>query len=266
MFSNKGDDTGNSKSGSVNMSEKKFWDKFYMQHKSEPFEWLIDYKDLIRSLNLNNMDDHKNANDKQEEEEEESMMFFDLKEKKKQSSTTHVKFILDVGCGTSMFSFNMRNALSYRQPFLICADFSLEALDLLRCKQNEAKTQINNESLLVDFIQCNCKYLPFRDDCFDLILDKGYLDSLLKSKASNMIDSALDSMKNILEKLDCTYADSSSANTPRRYLLQITDETPELRISLFDQFQHDKFKLNYYFKEIDLDNNLVYYAYFVCKR
>lgn len=235
------------------MSEKLFWDKFYKLHSLKPFEWLIDYQDLLKSLDIKDC--------KEEKQSDESIMFLELKEKRQ--GTTNKTFALDVGCGTSMFSFNMSKALSFRQqPFLICADFSIEALEILRLKQNEANIKANKSSLPIDFIQCNCKYLPFRDDCFDLILDKGYLDSLLKSDHSDVIDSTLASMKNILEKLD-----SSSLNTngTRRYLLQITDETPELRISLFDQFKHDKFKLNYYFKEIDLDNNLVYYAYFVYK-
>ena len=245
------------------MSEKKFWDNFYKKHSSQNFEWLIDYRDLVKSLHLFDYDVSQSL--PPSFAHLQTMTFLNLKQKNKNSN---LSFLLDVGCGTSMFSFNLKNSFSFKS-ILICADFSLEALDLLRLKQIDAEKQHNKtleacqDSLprfTVDFIQCNCKYLPFRKEVFDLILDKGYLDSLLKSNSANLIDSTLASMSNILEKLDY-----SECIETKRVLLQITDETPDLRISLFDQFHHKNFRLSYYFKEIELDNSMLYYAYFVYK-
>ena len=51
----------------------------------------------------------------------------------------------------------------------------------------------------------------------------------------------------------------------RKYLIQITDETPELRISLFDRLDQSLFRIEYFFKEINVGEDSCYYAYFIRK-
>jgi hypothetical protein len=175
--------------------------------------------------------------------------------------------LLDAGCGTSMFGFDLSRSIN-SPVSLVCADFSREALNILRKKHNDQLLETStarkrntsnslsqSSSLTIDYIECNCKYLPFKHDSFDMIVDKGYLDSVLKATNSTQsIKSSSRAICNLLESLNIN-----------GYLLQITDETPDLRMSLFDQLKHDGFKVGYFFKEIDLDNDRVYYAYFLRK-
>ena len=223
------------------MAEKKFWDKFYAKHHREPFEWLVDFgeaEQIVSSLTQT------------------------------KDSNSHY-YILDCGCGTSLFSYQLLD--SYKQSqgsdkFLICADFSGEALELLRTKQNELSKQTSCNSR-VDFVQCNCKQLPFRDNLFDLIIDKGYLDSLLKeANASHayVTKNTLAALANLLSKLE--------RSTGSKRLLQITDEVPELRLDLLDQFnaQQADFSTECSFKEISVECRLgnqekLFYAYLVSK-
>ena len=97
--------------------------------------------------------------------------------------------------------------------------------------------------------------------CVLSIQDKGYLDSLLKklfiSTNQDAISESVGAMSNLLDKLK--YVNKLDK---RKYLIQITDETPELRISLFDQLE---IQVEYFFKEISVGEDPVYYAYFIRK-
>jgi SAM-dependent methyltransferase len=222
------------------MSKRIFWDRFYTKHNEDAFEWLVDYSELISNIN-------------------EKFLVEYIGNKEKPSIR-----LLDAGCGTSMFGFNLSRSINLPVS-LVCADFSREALNILRNKhnyelletrkRNTSNSPFQSSSITIDYIECNCKYLPFKHDSFDIIVDKGYLDSVLKATNSTQsIKSSLRAICNLLENLNIN-----------GYLLQITDETPDLRMSLFDQLKHNDFKLGYFFKEIDLDNDRVYYAYFLRK-
>ncbi|RNA41290.1 14 kDa phosphohistidine phosphatase-like [Brachionus plicatilis] len=170
-----------------NMSKKSFWQKFYSKHSTDTFEWLIQFDDSLSSL-------IENATD-----------------------SVNKSLILDVGCGTSQFSHKLKSSMPSAN-FLICSDFSHQALELLRSKSN---------SQTIDFVQCDCKKLPYRHGLFDLIIDKGFTDSLLKeTNTKKSIQQTIDSIDNHLDKLDNL-----------GFLIQITDEDPELRISgILDHF------------------------------
>lgn len=215
-----------------NMSQKLYWDKFYSKHNQSSFEWLIDHRDLNDQIDLCESE---------------------------QPSEHHTQILLDIGCGSSIFSHKLRKNGS---PLLICADFSQEALALLRNKHTELDVNANNQNRqrqYVDYVQCDCRYLPFRDDLFDLVIDKGFLDSLLKTNldSSKAMLNASTSMRSILEKL---------ATNGR--LVQITDEEPDLRSSLLDELLF-KYNCNfsYSFKEFEVENksSTFYYFYFIEK-
>lgn len=210
----------------TNMSERLYWDKFYKKHNKTPFEWIID------TSSINEILDQIDSSKKNVE---------------------HKTLLFDVGCGTSMFSSRLSSSLC-KPNHLVCGDFSRQALEIL--KSNNALANNN-----IDFVQCDCKNLPFRENIFDLILDKGYLDSLLKklfiSTNQDAISESVGAMSNLLDKLK--YVNKLDK---RKYLIQITDETPELRISLFDQLE---IQVEYFFKEISVGEDSVYYAYFIRK-
>ena len=83
---------------------------------------------------------------------------------------------------------------------------------------------------IVEHVQCDCSRgrLPFRDDMFDLIIDKGFTDSVLKNAdTASATGNALATIESLVRKLDRTRVDAT--------LVQITDEAPEMRINLLDQ-------------------------------
>lgn len=77
------------------------------------------------------------------------------------------------------------------------------------------------------------------------------------------MDESLSAMNTLLDKLE--YVNKSENANARKYLIQITDETPELRISLFDQIDQSQFRIEHFFKEICVGEEAVYYAYFIRK-
>lgn len=198
------------------MSEKFFWDKFYKTKENQTeFEWLIDYDKAI----INSLIDYKQFK-------------------------TGIN--LDIGVGLSKFSVKLFEDLQ-KPNYLLLADFSPKALNIL-------KSDIQLTSLHHDLLICDCNHLPIRDDCLTLILDKGYLDSVLKSK-SQPIDKAFTSFYNLILKLENS-----------NILLQITDEEPELRCDLIEKFKlKSGFNLSYSFKEIILENDQTFYIYFIIK-
>ena len=205
------------------MSKKEYWDRFYAKNNKNTFEWLVDTS-CINEISYN------------------------LKKDKK-----FVTLMLDAGCGSSMFGSKLANSISNDSTFLICTDFSREALEIIK------RSHDNQSYQLIDYIECDCKYLPIRKNLFDLVLDKGFTDSVLKTNGltCDSVKGALDSIKNLIQILEI-----SESNDEPNFLIQITDEIPELRISLFDQ---NKFDIKYYFKEINIDKNFAYFAYFIYK-
>lgn len=211
------------------MSEKVFWDRFYQKHGENSFEWLLDYSEFSDSTG----------------------------ESPSLGSNKNTRLILDVGCGSSTFGYQLQKSLKF-PSLLICADFLHLPLAFLKTK-HFVECENNAVVPLVDYVQCDAKRLPFRDDLFDLVIDKGYLDSILKAKVYlDSLENAFKSMASILEKVN-----------ERGTLVQITDETPELRLGLLDEFSQsssNRFLISYTFKEIEITkNNSIFYFYFINK-
>jgi SAM-dependent methyltransferase len=215
------------------MSKKIYWDKFYKKNDKQPFEWLIEFKDLKNNQEI--------VTDSNADSILESLNL------KGQDLT----LLVDVGCGTSLFSYGVQSSLRYKS-LLVCSDFSDQALSILKEKHESYNT-------IIDYVQCDGKNMPFRNDIFDIAIDKGYIDSLLKSSDMNTaLENAIVSIENILIKID--------SSNKKAFVLQITDETPELRLSLLDQIGNKTLTVSYTFKEIDLGHDLIYYCYFIKKK
>lgn len=209
-----------------NMSKKRFWDEFYSKNNKSSFEWLLEYNELVEAIDVSR-------------------------------SFSASRLMLDIGCGSSTFSCEFQKSLR-QQSMLICADFSRDALLMLK-KKHESST---NTTPLIDYIQCDGRRLPFRDGIFDLAIDKGYLDSILKD--ANMKLAHQKAFESLRATLKCV--------SSRGVLFQITDEPPELRLSFLDDFKltsssSSNFQLlNTTFKQIDLERNAsTYFLYLISK-
>jgi SAM-dependent methyltransferase len=158
--------------------------------------------------------------------------------------------ILDVGCGTSLFSYDLKESLD-QYSYLICVDFSDKALNLI--KQKHTSRRSTKET--IDYIKCDCKRLPFRNDIYDLIIEKGFLDSVLKDQ-NNSIKNFLVSLDNIIEKLN---------RLQSSYILSITDEPPDLRLMLLNDLNQSNYRLSFNYKEINLESNSILFVYYLHK-
>ena len=72
----------------------------------------------------------------------------------------------------------------------------------------------------VSFLHLDVRRLPFNSDCFDIILDKGTTDSMLKDTELG-VSNAIEVINNAVFCLN-----------DKGYLIQITDEDPDLRMDL----------------------------------
>lgn len=82
----------------------------------------------------------------------------------------HVDRILDVPCGTG----RLVRSLASRVPYSIGADISLDMITFSRGHPH-AQSRPNG---LVEYVQCDARYLPFGNDSFDVVLSGRFLHHL----------------------------------------------------------------------------------------
>ncbi|XP_019899038.2 citrate synthase-lysine N-methyltransferase CSKMT, mitochondrial isoform X1 [Esox lucius] len=179
-----------------NMDKKATWDRFYTENNSEAanfknFEWFFGF-DAIRDFVLPVL----------------------YSRPKSEASLR----ILDMGCGTSALGPSV-----YRESVwpvqVTCADISPVAVRLMRNHTKTKAVQPQNISSKLDFLELDCTHLHehYVSESLDLILDKGTIDALLRSrdggaKASQVLKQCLMALRN-----------SGS-------LLQFSDEDPDSRM------------------------------------
>ena len=135
----------------------------------------------------------------------------------------HGARVLDMGCGTSSFAVKLCKTCPV-PLHVVCLDFSVEGLKSTQDMFEEAfSTDLMND-FSVHFVQADATKTPFKANMFDVILDKGTTDSVLKlddeEKALSMAKKILDESLRLL----------SSGGV----YIQITDEDPDLRMSLLN--------------------------------
>lgn len=129
-----------------------------------------------------------------------------------------VLHVLDMGCGTSALG-----PCIYRySPWPVqvtCADISAIAVRLMQEHTETKALQPQNTSSKLDFLELDCTHLHkhFGSESLDLILDKGTIDALLRSREGGAKASQV--LKQCLKVL----RDSGS-------LLQFSDEDPDARM------------------------------------
>lgn len=78
--------------------------------------------------------------------------------------------VLDMPCGTGRF---LRGLARY-VPHLVGADVSRDMIDVSRRYQRVKRQPLN----LTEYVQCDAKHLPFRNDSFDLVVSGRFLHHL----------------------------------------------------------------------------------------
>ncbi|GAA6221721.1 methyltransferase-like protein 12, mitochondrial [Lates japonicus] len=179
-----------------NMDKKAIWDRFYTENSSRTptfknFEWFFGF-DSVREFIMPLLQTNSHPD-----------------------SLLHV---LDVGCGTSALG-----PCIYRHSPLpvqiTCADISPIAVRLMQEHVRAEAIQPHNVSSQLEFVELDCTHLHkhYGSSSVDLIVDKGTIDALLRSKEGKG--------KAGLVLKQCLKVLRSSGS-----LLQFSDEDPDARL------------------------------------
>jgi ubiquinone/menaquinone biosynthesis C-methylase UbiE len=91
----------------------------------------------------------------------------------------HVQRILDVPCGTG----RLVRSLASRVPHSVGADVSLDMIESSRLHHFVK----NGPKGLLEYVQCDARYLPFSNDCFDVVLSGRFLHHLFRLPKSDRL-------------------------------------------------------------------------------
>lgn len=187
------------------LSKREYWRKRYNWDKQVKMDWLVDADKVSENLGPR------------------------IQQLRKKIGEVCLN-ILDLGCGTSdVPSVLLRRC---KTPVIIyCVDYSEGALQwqkgLLEDLDQKHGNLLSNYRLVVADV---CQ-LPFNNNFFHVVIDKGTTDSLLKSKDGHQM--AISCMKEIYRVLH-----------PLGNLWQITDEDPDIRLFFLQSIQ-DEANLKY---------------------
>ena len=194
------------------MSDAKYWDDFYSTNTGT-FEWLLSYKDIKN--NLEHLFESKNK-----------LLTF-----------------LDLGCGSS----NLLSDILQTLPYAHGVFFDISHGSLIAQQSNN---NVRKESNSCHYVQGSVLHLPFQENTFDFVIDKGTMDSLLKAKDNGKVSSRV-----MLQQVH-------SVLRPGGLCLQISDEDPEIRMDLIiNNWEHGAVN----FKEISVNQREIF-LYLLHKR
>ncbi|XP_077867422.1 citrate synthase-lysine N-methyltransferase CSKMT, mitochondrial-like isoform X2 [Saccoglossus kowalevskii] len=206
------------------MSKQSTWNRFYKmrQEKGEKsFDWFVKYDDIKESL--------------------EQYMPNDCAVQPFQ--------LLDIGCGTSDFSSKLFSDIK-ASKLLYCIDFSQNAISHLVSLNMDSTTSLDHQ---IQFIIADATSLPFTSSTFDLVIDKGTLDAVLRN--DNGADMAVSAISEAIRVLKTN-----------GHFLQISDEQPDTRFELLQQIAMKyNCQLSVNFKQIDTSFGMEYFIYTINK-
>lgn len=220
--------TSNSKNytTSKDLSDKTFWEHFYASHSpNKSFDWFLGFDDV-----------------------KEYLTRYLPPEK-------HVSRILDIGCGTSNFSIEIFRYLQGKCN-IDCVDYSETALRIMSQRiellKNQQKKLFTGDGE-ISFFLADVRRLPFLDRTFDLTIDKGTSDAVLRSPNAEE-----DFLKLITEVLRV----SQHGGT----VIQFSDEAPEVRMDLLSNVKgHVSSGLDIHYKELGSYQSMEYFMYILQK-
>lgn len=169
--------------------------------------------------------------------------------------------ILEIGCGTSDISFELFNHLEGRCT-IDCVDYSEKAVKIMKSRLEELKRQnkvINSVNCGITFHVADARFLPFNDQQFDLSIDKGTSDAILRAKNGE-------------EEFIKTITENLRVLRNGGILLQFSDEGPESRMDLLHKTidiigkVHESRNFRAHYKELGCYQGIDYFMYTVHKK
>ena len=195
------------------MSDQSFWNNFYACREGvKVFDWFVRFEDVCGHLQPH----LPPVSDKE------------------------LTRILEIGCGTSDFSLKLFEHLNHKCR-IECIDFSPEAIKALgkiihkrgylAKKASDAKRRLETNVDPRDWTGLACheadaKNLPFKEETFSLVIDKGTSDAVLKGPYGESAFSEV--VRECLRVLK-----------PHGKLVQFSDEPPELRLNALEKVQRE---------------------------
>jgi len=161
--------------------------------------------------------------------------------------------VLDLGCGTSSFATKLCKACPV-PVHVVCLDYSVEGLKSTRDMFEQDLSESGNSDFSVHFVQADGTKIPFQSNTFDVILDKGTTDSVLK----------LEDEKKAFSLSRGILSESLRLLAPTGVYLQITDEDPDLRMSLLNDLlckRSDKNNVRISHRTISEEESWEYFMY-----
>ncbi|KAF0039051.1 hypothetical protein F2P81_009535 [Scophthalmus maximus] len=181
------------------MDKKATWDRFYAENRSRAstfknFEWFFGF-DSVRDF-----------------------VMPPLQQQQQQSHPDALLQVLDMGCGTSALGPSIYRH-SPHPVRVTCADISPVAVRLMQEHVQAKAIKPHSASSRLEFVELDCTHLHehFGPSSVDLIVDKGTMDALLRSKGGKG--------KAGLVLRQCLKVLRSSGT-----LLQFSDEDPDARL------------------------------------
>ncbi|KAK3779023.1 hypothetical protein RRG08_034281 [Elysia crispata] len=184
------------------LSKFTYWKNRYKEGNQEVFEWFVDPDEIVEPI-LNNIA-HIQA-----------------------QSTMPLRYI-DIGCGLSDLSLHL--TIHCPRPLsAVIVDFVSEALQYQNKSYVEYQQMIQLRSESTQHLVCaDVLHLPFRDGGFDVAIDKGTMDALMKDKVQGHFKSGL-MMGEVIRLL-----------IPGGRYLQISDEDPDSRLLFLENISTRK--------------------------
>lgn len=209
------------------MGKKSFWNKFYDEKKHrKTFDWFFEYRDIRSAIQ-------------------------GIVETLCEQNCRKALKVLDVGCGTSSMALEFAN--DYRDIANVwCLDFSIVALQELRSQQGEHQWKDRLFSN-VDYIAADAMYLPFKDETFDLVLEKGTLDAMLKTQL-------------LLQRAPNLVCEVVRVLSRGGIYCQFSDEDPELRLPILEEARrnlwiHLRREISVSYKNLFPESSINYFMY-----
>lgn len=169
---------------------------------------------------------------------------------KQQSVQLPCHHVLDLGCGRSQLPLNLY--LWKHFPLaVICLDYVQEAVDY-QLHSLQTVTPGCQNSFMYGACADACQ-LPFRNDCFDLVMDKGTMDALLK----NTQEGALSAKQMLFEAYRVLNKGGG--------FVQLTDEDPDSRLPFLESISPDLCQWNFFVLTGHWDDSQENFLYYFTK-